>query len=221
MKIIDSKMGLGVFSGNRRTSIRMSKLARTLQTAAAKTNWEETVKMLFWADMDRGRSEEIRKLVASRPTGGPVDSYSFDQFRYMLLLMLIISMAEVRTQEVYNREFAERCDAISKDHHLQDDLYWKDGSVPAEWEKLSQEFEQRSLQVLGETLREYSQGDIARLIETDGADQLFNILDNLRSQFFNVLENTRRAAEGSESNNDSSIPETLQPAAGLKDPTQS
>lgn len=221
MNTINNKLGLGIFSGNRRTSIRMSKLARTLQTAAAKTNWEETVKMLFWADMDRGRSNEVRKMVSLEnrdATRGAAESYSSDQFQYMLLLMLIISIAEKRTQDIYNKEFADRCDVISKDHDLQDDRFWEDGNVPPEWEALNQEFEDRSMKILQETLQEYGQNDLANLIKTDGPDQLFNIVDTVRSQFFKVLENSRLGNESPNSEKDNSIPESLQPSAFKADP---
>ena len=197
--MIKRKKVLGTFSGNRRTSLRMSKLARIRQSAAAKTNWNETARMLFWADWDQGRSKEVRRLVSGEnkhsTRGGDAEGYSADQFRYMFRLMLIISIAETRTQELYRKEFADRCDVISTDHDLQDDQYWDDGRVPPEGESLNTEFEERSVQILTETSREYGQDDIADLMETDGADQLFNIVENARLQFFRVLENSPRGRE--------------------------
>ena len=171
--------------------------------------------MLFWADRDPGRSEEMRRFVSSEnlrgmSVGATAESYSSAQFQYMLVLMLIISIAEKRTQELYKKEFAERCDAISKDHRLQDDRYWEKGQVPAEWETLNQEFEEQSLRILSETLREYKQDDIADLIETEGAQQLFDIVESVRSQFFKVLEGSSGEGRGaSKSEQEGSIPETL------------
>lgn len=210
-----SKKALGAFSGDQRTSICMSKLGRTLQSAAAKTNWNEMVKMLFWADPHQGRPGEIRKLVPFSDPSQLVDgaSYNPDQFQYILVLMLIISTAEKRTQELYGRLFSERCDAISKDHELLDDQYWTSGKVPAEWADLNTEFEQRSQQILLATLREYHQDEIAELVENDGPDQLFSIIQEVKSQFLKLLENVPPGVETEINSRKGSIPETLQPTA--------
>lgn len=210
-----SKKALGVFSGDQRTSICMSKLGRTLQSSAAKANWNEMVKMLFWADPHQGRPGEIRKLVPFADSSQVVDgaSYNPDQFQYILMLMLIISTAEKRTEELYGRLFSERCDAISKEHELQDDQYWTAEKVPAEWVDLNAEFEQRSRQILLATLREYHQDEIADMVESDGPDQLFSIIQKVKSQFLNLLENVTPGAETETYSRKGSIPETLQPTA--------
>lgn len=210
------KKDSGSFSGDQQTTICMSKLARTLQSAAAKTNWNEMVKVLFRADPHQGRQGEIRTLISSQNhstvgSGGSA-SYSPDQFQYILILMLIISTAEKRTQEMYGQGFADRCDDISKDHQLQDDQYWAAGNVPTAWSNLNSEFEQRSLQILLETLREYHQDEIADLVESDGADQLFSIIRSVKSQFLKVLENSALATENANTPEEGSIPETLQPS---------
>lgn len=191
----------------------MSKLARTLQSAAARTNWEDTVKMLFWADMDSGRSAEIRKLNSFQirpPKDAAAESYSSEQFQFVLLLMMITSIVEKRTQVVYKEEFADRCDAIARSHGLHDDQSWNVGDAPAEWEALNREFEDRSLGILKDTLREYKQDDLAKLVETDGGDQFFDIVDNVRTQFFKVLVNPRLAGESASAAKEGSIPESLQ-----------
>lgn len=193
----------------------MSKLARAVQSAAAKTNWNDMVKVLFRADPNQGRPGVMRTLTStgkhSAEAGGST-SYSLDQFQYILTLMLIVSIAQKRTQEMYGQGFADRCDDISKDHQLQDDQYWATGNVPGEWLDLNNEFEQRSQKILLETLREYHQDEIADLVEADGADQLFSIIRNVRSQFMKVLENSAPATENATAPKVGSIPETLQPS---------
>lgn len=204
---------LGSFSGNQRACIRMSKIARALQSAAAETNWHEMVKMLFWADPQAGRQVEIRKLISEQEdscASAAGASYSPEQFRYILILMLIISIAEKKTQELYSRVFAERCDAIGKDHALLDDQYWPDGNVPAEWENLNAEFEEHSLRILLETLREYHLDEIADLVQVKGFEQLFRIIEDIKPQFLNVLVNSAPAKSSGIGDEDGSIPETLQ-----------
>src|ERR1043166_2600468 len=141
-------------TGEQRTNIRMSKLARTMQTAVAKTNWTEMVKMLFRSDPHSGRKDEIRKLtfLESHSLLPHQATYSIDQVQYLFSLMLIISIAEKQTQEMYRQDFAQRCDAIGKEHKLADDEYWKDGAAPKEWNELAREFEKASLRILIETL---------------------------------------------------------------------
>src|ERR1043166_852475 len=90
----NAKRASNALLGEQRTNIRMSKLARTMQTAAAKINWSEMVKMLFRADPHSGRKDEIRKLISpgfesSLPYQA---SYSIDQVQYLLSLLLIISI---------------------------------------------------------------------------------------------------------------------------------
>jgi hypothetical protein len=195
------------FSGDQRISIRMSKVSRMLQSTAAKTNWEQMVKLLFRTDPDGGRKEEIGKLLPlSRPGRA---SYGSDQLQYMLFLMLVISIAEQRTQESYGKDFAERCDQISKQHELKDDEYWKDGQVPPEWEELNHEFEQNSLSILIQTLKEYNQNDIASLVEKGGLEQLFEILKSIKSQFLRVLKNAEPGTSD-RFGHSGSIPEALQ-----------
>lgn len=214
--MMNRKKGLGSSSGDQQTSINMSKLARAVQSAAAKTNWNEMVKVLFRADPHQGRPSAMRTLTSSGKhspgVAGSIASYSLDQFQYILTLMLIISVAEKRTQEMYGQGFADRCDDISKDHQLQDDQYWTIGNVPGEWSDLTTEFEQRSQKILLETLREYHQDEIADLVESNGPDQLFSIIRSVKSQFLKVLENSAPAAETAIESKEGSIPETLQPS---------
>jgi hypothetical protein len=200
-------------AGNQRTNIRMSKLARATQTSAAKTNWTDMVKMLFRADPHSGRKEEVRKLISLKH--GPVlpvqaASYSIDQIEYLFLLMLIISIAEKRTQELYAQEFSQRCDAIGKKYNLQDDEYWKDGTAPSEWHELNREFEKASLRILIETLSEYHQQEIADLIQTDGPEDFFEIIKNIRVQFVRVLTDSDPGGPNMQRSKAGSFPETLQ-----------
>jgi hypothetical protein len=208
------KTDSATFVGGQRTNIRMSKLARSMQTSASKRNWSEMVKMLFRSDPAGGRKQELRKLVSLKAGPGLHDlassSYSIDQVQYLLFLMLVISISEKRTQELYAKDFAQRCDAISKRYHLEDDQYWKDGTAPLEWNELSVEFEEHSLRILLQTLREYHQDDIAHLIESDGSEDFFQIINNIRAQFLLVLGNFDSGTSNPLSTQSGSLPETVQ-----------
>jgi hypothetical protein len=209
------KVASGEFAGEQRTNIRMSKLARIMQTSSAKSNWGEMAKMLFRSDPNSGRKQENQKLLplqSATAEAAASSSYGIDQMQYLLFLMLVISVAEKRTQEVYGQDFAQRCDAISKRYNLNDDEYWKDGMTPAEWNDLNREFEERSLEILLQTLREYHQEEIAHLVETDGAEDFFQIIKNIRAQFLHVLTNSDSGSTNPLSTQSGSLPETLQSA---------
>jgi len=206
----------GVLAGEQRTNIRMSKLARVLQTSAAKTNWSETVKMLFRADPSGGRNDEIGKMISiglgSNKGDDVAASYSIDQLQYLLFLMLVISIAEKRTQDIYGQDFSQRCDAISKRYGLKDDEYWPDGGEPAEWKELNQEFEKRSLEILLETLSEYHHQEIASMIESEGLEEFFQIIKSIRTQFLRMLKTSEPGRMLRLSTESGSIPETLNSA---------
>jgi hypothetical protein len=200
--------------GNHRTNIRMSKLSRAVQIATSNTNWSEMVKMLFWADTNLGRREEIGRFRSEHNKSAGLEnmgaSYNTDQLQYILVLMLILTTAEKRTQALYQQSFAQRCDAISKTYDLKDDQYWTNGKVPAEWAQLDAEFEQRSLEILLEALREYHLDEIADLVQTDGPEQLFDIIRNIEGQFLNVLKYPPSETSKAWPAESGSIPETLQ-----------
>lgn len=207
--------------GSHRTHIRMSKLARAVQAATANTNWSEMARMLFRADKNHGRREEIGKLLSERKTlvGATAESYNTDQVQYILVLMLILTTAEKRTQELYQQSFAPRCDAISSAHDLKDDKYWADGNVPAEWKRLDEEFEERSLQILIDTLREYGLSEIADLVHTDGPEQLFDIIKNIETQFLNILKHPSAENPQTFPAESGSFPETLRSSSPERDNT--
>jgi len=169
--------------------------------------------MLFRADPHSGRKEESRKMISLNDSPSlpfQAASYSIDQIEYLLLLMLIISIAEKRTQELYDQEFAQRCDAILKKYNLQDDEYWKDRTTPSEWQDLNREFEKASLRILIETLSEYHQQEIADLIQTEGAEDFFEIIKNIRVQFAQVLTNSDPGTPNTQRSKSGAFPETLQ-----------
>lgn len=200
---------------DQRINIRMSKMARALQTASARTNWAEMAKMLFRADPDQARQDEARRLrllpLASELATHGTASYGTDQFHYVLVLLLIVSIAEKRTQDLYDRKFAQRCDTISKTYGLKDDQYWTDGKAPADWDALNKEFEQESLRILMDVLREYDQKEIATLVESEGLEQFYSIIQGIRSQFLKVLDLSLPQTERLKDHYDS-IPEMLQPS---------
>ncbi len=179
--------------GNQSTNIRMSKLDRIIQSATARTNWSEMAKMLSWTDEDQNTQREIGKLISPDEklalAGFNDDNFVSGQFHYTLILMVIISIAQKRTQEPYERDFSQRCDAISKTYSLNDDQYWPAGKVPAEWEELNAEFERISKKILVETLREYDQKEIADLVQDEGPEQIFNAIQNIKSQYLNAINN--------------------------------
>ena len=209
--------------GKHRTSIRMSKKARQDQANTTSLNWGEMAKMLFWADLDLERQRVVRSLISGqtrsrRKSTGPV-SYSLEQIQYILTLMLILTTAEKRTQEMYQRNFAERCDNISKNHGLQDHQYWIDNDIPSEWKQLDHEFEERALEILLETLKEYHLDDIALDVQTDGSQLLFDLIGNIETQFLNILKRPTDIAQDKLTASLGSIPETLRSSPGRKSRT--
>ena len=180
---------------NQLTNIRMSKMDRIIQSAAAKTNWNEMVKMLFRTDGDESKQGEIgylyflpRRNVAAI-VGFNNTNYSSGQLHYTIILMVIVSIAEKRTKEHYEKNFSQRCDEISKQYNLKDDQYWTSDKVPAEWEKLNVEFERDSSKILVDTLREYDQKDIVNLVQEDGPEQIFNVIQRIKSGYLDALKN--------------------------------
>ena len=171
-------------------------------------------KILFSADDNLGRRQEAGKLLLLRNRSIGKErvspSYSTDQLQYMLLLMLILTTAEKRTQEMYEESFASRCDAVSKAHSLKDDEYWIDGSVPSAWKKLDAEFERRSLQILLDTLREYHLNELADQVQSQGSEQLFDIIRNIENQFLSVLKYPDARGLKASDSKGGSLPETLQ-----------
>ena len=198
----------------------MSKLARAVQAATTNTKWSEMARMLFRADTNLGRREETGRLRSEQKKSAIVEnagaSYNTDQLQYILILMLILTTAEKRSQEMYQQSFAARCDAISNAYDLKDDQYWADGKVPAEWDQLDAEFEQRSLQILLDALREYHLDEVADLIQTDGPEQLFDIIRNIETQFLNVLKYPPAGISEAGSAESGSIPETLQSSSSAE-----
>jgi hypothetical protein len=200
--------------GKNRTNIRMSKQARADQTSTTNINWGEMAKMLFWADSDHERRRAVRGLISrqkklkSNSTGAI--SYSLEQIQYILTLMLILTTAEKRTQEMYQQHFAQRCDRISNTHGLKDHQYWIEGKIPAEWQLLDEEFEQKSLEILLSTLKEYHLDEIALDVQTEGSQTLFDIIGNLETQFLNILKRPTEIAQNKHAETGGSIPETLQ-----------
>jgi hypothetical protein len=200
--------------GKNRTNIRMSKQARAVQTSTTNINCAEMAKMLFWADSDLDRRNVVRGLISRQKrsktkTTGAV-SYSLEQIQYILTLMLILTTAEKRTQEMYQQQFAQRCDKISKIHGLKDHQYWIDGEIPEEWQLLDTEFEQKSLEILLSTLKEYHLDEIALDVQTGGSQTLFDIIGNLETQFLNILKRPTEIAQRKQTETSGSIPETLQ-----------
>jgi hypothetical protein len=209
--------------GKNRTHISMSKQARVDQTNTTNVNWGEMAKMLFWADVDQERQRVVRGLISRqtrsrRKITGAI-SYSLEQIQYILTLMLILTTAEKRTQELYQKSFAQRCDKISKNHGLKDHQYWIDNEIPAEWRQLDDEFEQRALEILLETLKEYHLDDIARDVQMDGSQLLFDIIGNIEAQFLNILKRPTDIAQDKYSASIGSIPETLRSSPVRKNRT--
>jgi hypothetical protein len=195
-----------------KTSLRMSKTARSVQTMAAKTNWSDMAKWLFWADADPGRHDALTRIHLQNKKRSVEEhpSYNADDLQYILLVMLALTTAEKRTQEMYQRDFSQRCDEISATHGLLEDQYWIDGKIPVEWQSLDDEFEKRSVQVLLDTLREYSMDEIADHVAATGARQFLEIIGNVEPQFMKVLTRPFAGLLTRSLDKRGSIPETLQ-----------
>jgi hypothetical protein len=206
-----------VSTGNQRTNLRMSKLARSIQSTVANMNWNEMAKMLFWGDSDQSRHDEVVRLHSEENLANTETmSYTVEQSQYILVLMLILTVAEKRIQELYQQSFSQRCDSISQTHGLKDDQYWSDGKIPAEWEQLDQEFEQQSIQILIDTLREYSMDSIADHLQTAGPQQFYDIIGSLQPQFLRVLQHPGRGMLQLIARQQGSIPEIVQSSSRKK-----
>jgi hypothetical protein len=197
-----------------KTHIRMSKLKRTNQTATSEMNFKDMAKILFWGDPDQGRHGEVSKLLSEKREKGLIDlenaSYDRDQLQYLLTVMLVLAMSEERAENLYLQNFAKRCDAIREQHGLQQNQYWNDGEIPADWQTLDSEFEKESTQILLEALEEYNLHEIADRVRVDGSKQLYDIVAALKTQFFNVLKHFATGKLMESSARLGSIPETLQ-----------
>jgi hypothetical protein len=184
---------------NQLTNIRMSKMDRLIQSAAAKTNWNEMAKMLFRTLGSQGPQGKISEFISPQETlamgGFNNTNYSSGQLHYTVILMVIISIAEKRTEDHYEKNFSLRCDAIRKVYALKDDQYWTSDRVPTEWEKLNTEFEQDSRRILVDTLREYDQKEIADLVQQHGPDQIFNVIQKIKSQYLKAIKNCSTAKD--------------------------
>lgn len=199
---------------NQKIDIDRSKLARNVQSDITTRNRSEIGKLLFLADQNQGRREELARIFQMRRTAdsraGESASYGTDQIQYVLQLMLILTVAETRTQVVYSQDFSERCDRICAAHGLQDDQYWREEATPDEWRELVAEFEQRSIQILVETLREYNLDDIAELVQQNGTQELLDIIKSVEGQFLSILKDPSFRIRKMSMMRDGSIPETLQ-----------
>lgn len=186
-------------SKNQSTNIRMSKLDRIAQSEKAQTNWREMAKILFVTEETQNKPMEIRTGILPEEkmviAGFNQTGYKSGPFHDLLILMVIISVAEKRTQEIYQKDFSERCDNISVAHDLKDDHYWPAGKVPVAYEDLNLEFEQRSNQVLIATLREYNQNQIADLVEKDGPEQIFTVIQDIKGRYLDAIKNCSTAAK--------------------------
>lgn len=196
----------------------MSSKERVHQSATTNANLVEAAKMLFLGDKDQGRREMVSRLLSFQKKSLALEesneSYPMEQLQYLLHLMLVLATAEKRTQEAYQRDFAERCDAISKKYQLNEDQYWTNNEIPAEWRQLDIEFEERSVEVLIETLREYSMDEIAEEVKAGGANQFFDLIGNIENQFLKMLKETRWPRKLKTTRQHAgSLPETLQSAS--------
>jgi hypothetical protein len=177
----------------------MSKQNRILQTETAKTNWREMAKILFVTEENQDEQIDTGKQIPTEEclmiAGFKNTNQNDGPFHNILILMVIVSVAEKRTQEIYESHFAERCNAISVAHDLKDDHYWPAGKVPVAYEDLNAEFERCSNQILIDTLREYDQNEIADLVQKDGPEQIFNVIQNAKSRYLDAIRNCSTLAK--------------------------
>ncbi|MCI0603250.1 hypothetical protein L0156_09570 [bacterium] len=180
----DLLRSFGLPGGTRTTNIRMSKLDRLLEGSRAKANWIEMAKMLFWSDNDERRQEENGKFISPEGKLFMADmnrtNQRGDQLRYLLHLIIIVAIAEKRTQEIYERDFSERCDRISEVHSLNDSQFWDAEEVPEEWVELNVEFEKVANQMLIGTLREYHHNEIADLVRDNDSQRIFQMIQDVQ-----------------------------------------
>lgn len=108
------------------------------------------------AKRERGEELTLEEHVAFGLAGYDAGRFPADAALKYVVMILEYKVAGDRIQEVYNRDFCERAEAIRKKHGLADDEDWPRGEGPPEDEVLGAEFEAVCGRIEAEVLQEYA-----------------------------------------------------------------
>ena len=122
------------------------------------------------AKRDRGEEPTLEEHVAFGLAGYDAGRFPADAALKYVVMILEHKVAGGRIQEVYNRDFRERAEAIRKKHGLADDEDWPRGEGPPEDQALGAEFEAVCRRIEVEVLHEYAD-KTGHLLLKEAADQ--------------------------------------------------
>ena len=108
------------------------------------------------AKQERGEEPTLEEHVAFGLAGYDAGRFPADVALKYVVMVLEHKVAGDRIQEVYNRDFRERAEAIRKKHGLADDEDWPRGEGPPEDQALGAEFEAVCGRIEADVLREYA-----------------------------------------------------------------
>ena len=108
------------------------------------------------AKRERGEEPTLEEYVAFGLAGYDAGRFPADVALDYLVMILEHKVAGDRIQEVYNRDFRERAEAVRKKHGLADDKDWPRGEGPLEDQALGAEFEAVCGRIEAEVLQEYA-----------------------------------------------------------------
>jgi len=108
------------------------------------------------AKQERGEEPTLEEHVAFGLAGYDAGRFPADVALKYVVMVLEHKVAGDRIQEVYNRDFRERAEAIRKEHGLADDEDWPRGEGPPEDQALGAEFEAVCGRIEADVLREYA-----------------------------------------------------------------
>lgn len=120
---------------------------------------------------ERGEEPTPEEHVAFGLAGYDAGRFPADAALKYVVMILEHKVAGDRIQEVYNRDFRERAEAIRNKHGLADDEDWPRGEGPPEDQALGAEFEAVCGRIEAEVLQEYADKAGHPLLK-EAADQL-------------------------------------------------
>jgi len=131
---------------------RLGRIARNTTATARLLGLAERLE----AKGERGEEPTLEEHVAFGLAGYDAGRFPADAALKYVGMILEHKVAGDRIQEVYNRDFRERAEAIRKKHGLAADEDWPRGEGPPEDQALGAEFEAVCGRIETEVLREYA-----------------------------------------------------------------
>jgi len=86
---------------------------------------------------------------------------------YYVVSWVVENLAEVQIEQIFSREFTARFQEIERKYGMRSYWEFREGTEPPEYVALSQEFDQRMIDVIAEGLRGQNEPVLAELYERD------------------------------------------------------